>query len=171
MTDKTPVEPTEKKQPPAETIEEEVKARIKQEEALYPDLELNDGSVSSVFIKMCLDANELGDGILYTVLNKDKFIYNVTTKEWLRWAGHHWVIDEHNQYQAAVENIVDRLLEETNLITEKINDAVKEKDDALQSRQVKYRDSLYKRISRRLQWRLKMHLRGRLLLKLRMLLN
>ncbi len=139
---------TESDKTPTEIIEEEVKERLKQEEALYPVLELNNGTISSLFVKMCMDANELGDGILYTVLNRDKFLFNVTTKEWLRWAGHHWMIDEYNQYQAAVENIVDRLLEETAQITEKINEAVKKNDDSLQSKHARYRDSLYKRISR-----------------------
>ena len=134
----------------AESIEEGVKARIEQEEALYPDLSLNDESVSSVFIKQCLDANELGDGILYTVLNKDKFICNVTpnNKEWLRWAGHYWEIDEHNQHMAAVENVVDRLLEETSVITDKINEAIKNKNNSSQTKYTKYRDLIYKRVSR-----------------------
>lgn len=132
-----------------EKIKEEVKERIKQEEALYPDLSLNDeGTLSSVFIKQCLDANELGDGILYTVLNKDKFIFNVSSKEWLRWAGHYWESDDHNQYLAAVENIIDRLLEETEAVTEKVNDAIKRHDDESQSKHTGYRDLIYKRISR-----------------------
>ena len=131
-----------------ESIEEEVISRVKQEEALYPDVSLIEGSISSVFIKMCLDANELGDGILYTVLNRDKYIYNVSSKEWLKWAGHYWEIDEHNQHLAAVENIIDKLLEETGTVTEKINNAVKAGHENQESKYKKYRDDIYKRISR-----------------------
>lgn len=138
---------TESKKTPTETIEEEIKARLEQEEALYPDITLNDGTISSVFVKMCLDAKELGDGILYTVMNKDKFIYNVTSEEWLKWAGHYWEEDDYNQHLAAVENIVDRLLQETSSVTEKINDAVKVKNTEVQSKYSRYRDGLYKRIS------------------------
>src|SRR4030042_5576022 len=132
----------------AEEIRAKVTERIKIEEAMYPDVSLNNGKVDSVFIKMCLDANELGDGVLYTALNKKQFIYNVTADDWMVWNGQYWDYDEHNKHLAAVEIVVDRLLEETTQISEQIDWAIKKKDNSKKSELEALGTSIYKRIAR-----------------------
>lgn len=141
---------TDQDTPPDETaqIEEQIRARLKAEEPLYPDVSRNNGKVASSFVKQCLDANEIGDGLLYTVINKGRFIYNVTNEEWLMWTGHYWGEDQHNQHAAAVENIVDRLLEETTAISEQIDWTVKNNDKEARNKLEDKRESIYKRISR-----------------------
>jgi putative DNA primase/helicase len=73
------------------------------------------------FIKECLDANERGDGVLFTTLNRNYFLFNSSAKdgEWYVWDNHVWKIDEKNKAIDAVERcalayqgIADKLLEE-----------------------------------------------------------
>lgn len=45
------------------------------------------------FLKQCLDANELGDGVLYASLHKNKVIFNASSQSWMRWNGRHWEHD------------------------------------------------------------------------------
>lgn len=132
----------------SEQISREVEDRVKAEIGAYPDSSNNNGQVPSRYVTACLDSNELGDGLLYVAINKDKFIYNVTAKEWMAWGGQYWEYDDHNQAFAAVENVIDRLLEETKDLAEKINDAVKTDDKDLRKKLESQRDKIYKRIEK-----------------------
>lgn len=64
--------------------------------------------ITSEFVMECLDANELGDGMLYAALHKDKFIYAKGAEVWYRWDDHSWIRDEMDQAIAAVENVALR---------------------------------------------------------------
>ena len=48
------------------------------------------------FVRACLHENERGDGILFSSLNCNRYLYNNTPKdgEWYRWADHVWQLDE-----------------------------------------------------------------------------
>jgi putative DNA primase/helicase len=129
-----------------EEIRRDVEKRAATMEAMYPDTGLNNGVVSSEFIKQCLNANNLGDGLLYAAVNKDLFIFNVTEKEWLKWNGQHWEMDRHNQSFAAVENVVSRLLEEANLLGERISWAIKGRKKDMQNQLENRRDFIYTKI-------------------------
>lgn len=45
------------------------------------------------FVLKCLRANELGDGILFAYLFRDRHVYVGQSDEWMYWAGHHWCVD------------------------------------------------------------------------------
>lgn len=63
------------------------------------------------FILGCLDANELGDGILFSTLHQGRFLFDSAVGGdggWLRWAGHHWEIDRERRVTAGVEDCVDQ---------------------------------------------------------------
>lgn len=132
----------------AEAIRRSVEMRINAEAAAYPDGSKNNGKIPSRYVEECMAANELGDGLLYASLLKDRLIYNATSSEWMRWLGHHWKRDIHDGALASVENVVDRLLEETSHITEQINWSIKKKEDDIKARLERYKDRIYKRISR-----------------------
>jgi putative DNA primase/helicase len=72
------------------------------------------------FIRQCLDANVLGDGILYAAIHRGKFIYNKNSEQWLRWAGHHWEHDVMGRHLSAVENVVDKYLDYVETINDEI---------------------------------------------------
>ncbi|MBT3368577.1 MAG: DNA primase, partial [Nitrospina sp.] len=55
----------------------------------------------------CLNANELGDGMLYAALHYGRFVYNYSSSEWLAWRGHYWALDEMNEALASVEKVVN----------------------------------------------------------------
>lgn len=78
------------------------------------------------FVRECLDANYLGDGMLYAYLHKGKFLFSFRTGEWLIWAGHHWQLDITEEAKKAVEDLVPYYLAERERIEEQIREAQKE---------------------------------------------
>jgi putative DNA primase/helicase len=87
-----------------EEIRKKVEARAEEEARQFPTKE-DDNGITSKFIRQCLYANELGDGMLYTAIHKDKFLYVNNTDEWLSWAGHHWQRDIQKESLIAVEDV------------------------------------------------------------------
>jgi len=96
------------------------------------------------FVTECLYANELGDGMLYAALKKGQYVFNKSTDEWLRWAGHHWEIDEMGRAVADVEDVCRRYLDEAQRLVDEIAVANKERAAALTDRQ----KHIYKRVTR-----------------------
>jgi putative DNA primase/helicase len=132
-----------------EQIRRQVEERIKEEALAYPSKSQanGNGKVSSQYLEKCLYSNQLGMGLLYSALLKDKLIYNNSGAEWLRWAGHTWDHDIMQTSYAATEDIVDRLLEEISTLTDRIGWAVK-KDDKTQAKELRSKqDLIYKRIA------------------------
>ena len=140
--------------PDIEAIREQVEARKKKESEL---LASGDGSgrgsggppeITPRFVRDCLYANELGDGMLYAAIHRDIFLYNKSTAEWLCWAGHFWERDIMARSLASVENISQRYLEEASNLVDRIGAAVKNGDkDKMQDMQ-KTQENIYKRVSR-----------------------
>lgn len=121
MKKKTPDANTSKKANRSK-IKKQVDARIKSLSASYPVNKSNGkGKLSSAFIRQCLLANELGDGILFAALNRDKFVYNNSTKEWMSWKEHNWERDIMQMVCAATESVVDRFIEELDQIEKDID--------------------------------------------------
>ena len=96
------------------------------------------------FVTECLYANELGDGMLYAALKKGQYVFNKSTDEWLRWAGHHWEIDEMGRAVADVEDVCRRYLDEAQRLVDEIAVSDKERAAALTDRQ----KHIYKRVTR-----------------------
>lgn len=85
-----------------------VEARIQIERELVPIPEvLSREVITPDFVKACLDYNELGDGILYTALHRDKLVYvkRWDKRPWLTWSGNHWKRDEMGQHMVAVDKV------------------------------------------------------------------
>ena len=62
------------------------------------------------FLKQCLQSNELGDGILYSAIHQDKFIFNASSQQWMRWMGQHWEIDVEERCLGGVEDVSSEYL-------------------------------------------------------------
>jgi putative DNA primase/helicase len=73
--------------------------------------------VPSGFVRDCLLANELGDGELYSALNRGRFIFVASRDRWFRWAGHHWDIDYLHESLMAVEEVARVYIDEAQKVS------------------------------------------------------
>jgi putative DNA primase/helicase len=80
------------------------------------------------FLKSCLDANELGDGILYEVLQKDRYIYNASGSQWMRWTGQHWEPDIEERCLGAAETVATEYLKMLPVIGQKLKTHAADKE-------------------------------------------
>ena len=103
--------------------------------------------VTSTFIDDCLQANNLGDGMLYAHLHQGRYLYAKASQQWYVWQGHHWDLDVMDYSLADVEAVCTAYTNEAMTLSERIANADKEKAKSLRAKQ----DRIYKRI-----W----HLRG-----------
>lgn len=133
-----------------EEIRKEVEERIREEAQAYPETPAKaNGKVTSAFIRQCIDANEVGDGLLYAALLRNEFVYNNTTGEWLVWAGHHWERDIMEKNLAAAETVmVRRLFEEARQLSGEIEQLYKKNDQKTALNRQKTQQNVYKRIFR-----------------------
>ena len=137
-------------------IQAQVEKRVK-EEAAEPeaaqkkkfgggDPRDRDGKITSQFVLECLYANELGDGILFAAIHKDKFLFD--NGAWMSWAGHYWKEDIQGEALSAVEKVAIQYLSEAKNIGDRIDSSIaagdKESTMALQKTQ----GNLYKRAFR-----------------------
>jgi len=75
------------------------------------------GTVDSKFVRECLKAESLGDGLLFAELNKQHYLYHKALKLWLAWKGHHWSIDTMDRaIGEGVERVAARYLQESDVL-------------------------------------------------------
>jgi putative DNA primase/helicase len=91
----------------SENLLKEVQERAEAERQLMEEMEkISSGDIiTSELVRKCLRWNELGDGILYAMANRGKYIYNNTSGEMYRWAGHYWEIDTGQTYLYATHTV------------------------------------------------------------------
>lgn len=121
-----------------ENIAEKVRARVAAESAgsgaggVDPDAGDDDGGgedkIWRLFVQECFRANELGDGVLYNALHRDRYLYVKSMETWLVWKGHFWGIDEMDEAKAAVENVVGEYNKMGDRIRKQIDDAKGQQD-------------------------------------------
>lgn len=98
------------------------------------------------FLKQCLDANELGDGILYSAINNGRFIFNASAQQWMRWSGQHWETDVEDRSLSSVEEAAAKYLTMLDGISARMK---KHSDDAERIRRLKkVQEKVIKRVSR-----------------------
>lgn len=134
-----------------EEIREKVEKRVAAEAEKLPPGDGGDpgpGVASSKFVNECLNANMLGDGMLFSELMNGQYLYNKTSKEWLSWSGHHWRLDIMDNAISAVEKVSQRYLKEAYDIVDSIDKAI-EKGDSTEAAKLKSKQKIiYKRVSR-----------------------
>lgn len=126
-----------------ETPQGTEKPKQAKKELLPPGHPKSNGAIDSLLIKNCLAAGELGDGLMYAAIHRNRFLYNNAAAEWLKWGGHTWQRDQMHEALAAVEDVVDCLLDEAGEISKQIDWAVKKEDSDQQRRLEKFRKSIY----------------------------
>ena len=87
-------------------IQSKVKARTEEERKRLPDPVKDHGEISLSFIRDCLHANELGDGLLFAAVNRDSFIYEPSSGQWFFWNGVVFERDIAGRAAGAMEEVV-----------------------------------------------------------------
>lgn len=108
-------------------IREQVQERVIQEAASVGAAE--EPQITSKLIRDCLFANELGDGILFSILFRNKFLYCQNTQEWFEWSGHAWKRDVMSRVLVAVEDVAKVYLREYDEISSNGSAALAGKPD------------------------------------------
>ncbi|MFW6284125.1 MAG: DNA primase family protein [Desulfosalsimonas sp.] len=131
-----------------DNIRQQVEERIQAEQEASKENDEKQEELSSKFIRECLRANELGDGILYNALHRGRFVFAKSMDTWLVWKGHHWTLDEMDEARAAVENVVIEYLKEAERIKKEIRALRGQKDTETKiKRMEKIQAEIYKRVS------------------------
>ncbi|MBU0680122.1 MAG: DNA primase [Proteobacteria bacterium] len=108
------------------------------------------GGIDSKFVMECLNANELGDGMLYAALHKDQFVFAKNFDCWFAWDKHSWIPDDLDWAVAAVENVALRYAEEVTDLWKNYGEAMAKGDDGKDVAKV-YKakiDAIKQRVSR-----------------------
>jgi putative DNA primase/helicase len=106
------------------------------------------GDVPSEFVQQCLDANYLGDGMLFAYLHKGQYLFNHNTQEWLHWAGHYWALDDEDQVKRSVENLIPHYIKERARLEEQSKEAWREENKGKAKALQKKADKITGRIDR-----------------------
>lgn len=113
----------------AADIRREVQERVEAEARTIPAADGSGDTITPQEITRCLVANELGDGILYARLFRDRFLFNKNAGEWFEWSGHIWRRDIWDRSLAAVEQVAGLYLREYGRTAEHIGALVAAGDD------------------------------------------
>jgi len=123
-------------------VEERVEA---EEKELSGDDEQTESGLTKRYVRHCLRANEVGDGLLYIALMRGRFIYNTSAGEWLHWSGHYWQRDTKDLSGAAVEEVAVEYLKAADGLNEMIKDAESKEERDLAGKLKKLQESYHKR--------------------------
>lgn len=109
------------------------------------------GEITSRFVMECLDAEELGDGLLYAALHHGKYVFAKNFETWYAWDGHSWRRDDMDTAVAAVEEVALRYAEEIAILGQQLAEAMADGSDAGKALQKAIRarmDQVSKRVLR-----------------------
>ena len=105
-----------------------------------------DKKITSEFVLDCLYSNELGDGILFAEIHKNKFLYD--NGVWMSWVEHFWKEDLQGEALSAVEKVAVRYLSEAKNIGDRIDSSIAAGDKDTTMALQKTQGNLYKRAFR-----------------------
>ena len=134
------------------SMAEQVAARVAAEEAELAKAGKGAGgngrgsALGYRFLKECLDANELGDGVLFAAIHKDRYLFNASAQGWLRWNGQHWEVDIEERCLGAVEPVAAAYLSMLPEIGSKLKNWAGDKEKV--ARLKKVQSKVIKRASR-----------------------
>ena len=133
------------------SVREQIKAAVeKRRVAIEQNVVRSNGKIKidSSLIMDCLDCNAMGDGILYAVLHNDKYVYNKSAAEWLRWAGNFWEMDLMELHKGSVDQVCETYLSQLDDLGEKVLWAIKKKDSKLEKKYRAKISSIYTRVKK-----------------------
>lgn len=109
-------------------IRKRVQERVEQELASMPPPE-EAPKITSQLIRDCLFHNAQGDGILYSTLYRNQFLFCKNSREWYEWQGHCWQRDIMDRSLAAVEKVAELYSSELQVIAGEMADLNREDGD------------------------------------------
>jgi putative DNA primase/helicase len=104
--------------------------------------------ITSNFVMECLQAEQLGDGMLFAELLRGQFVFNKITQEWLSWQGHHWEVDLMDKAKMAVETVALRYGQEMTRLRKEIAEASAKEEKDREKFLKDLRDYLNSRVKR-----------------------
>ena len=139
-----------------DVIREQVRDRVRQEEEEAAARgESQDGStepeLTHDFVAECLEANELGDGLIFAHLYRNRHVFVGQAGEWMFFRGHHWHMDDIGEANAAladVEGVAEAYLNTSDHYHQLAIEADKEERKENVNRLKKKRDALRARVVR-----------------------
>lgn len=139
-----------------DTIREQVLARVRQEkEEAAARGESPGGSpppeLTHDLVGEYLYANELGDGLIFATLYRNRHAYVGQAGEWMFWSGHHWQMDDIGDAhlaQADVEGVAEAYQRTSDHYHKLAREAEEEGDKEAAGRLKKKRDDLKSRVAK-----------------------
>jgi putative DNA primase/helicase len=129
-----------------EEIQEMVAERVLAEGSTEVTESSDSIEINSKFISDCIQANELGDALMFIAVNRGKRLYNQTSTEWMRWTGHHWEIDRGSaDALSSIEDVVAHYLQEAKRLVDAI---AKEDNSDSKKKLIDKQKRIYKRVER-----------------------
>jgi len=133
----------------SDDIKKQVEERVKAEQQEVKKETSIKEKLTSKYIRECLNANEFGDGSIYSEIHQGQYLYNKTAGEWLSWTGHHWQRDIMDDSLAAVESVSKVYIDEAMNIAKRIGELSGDKNEEKKvNTLIKTQEAIYKRISR-----------------------
>lgn len=142
--------PDENQKPTEEQIREKI-ARRREEEGTAGGSSDQGPEITPKFVDDCLQTNELGDGLLFSALYRNKHAFVGQAGEWMSWAGHHWKYDIVTTAHAAladVEGVVEEYNDRLTEALKQLGEAAMNEDKAAHKRAEKRVETIRKRINR-----------------------
>ena len=131
-----------KRQPNLQSLDEikvQVAERIREENELLPppaDTPNIQNVINSDMVRQCLENNERGDGILYSQLHRDQFVFVKKLQEWFKFSGHYWESDVYQEHLRVVEKVATTYLEQSDSLQpgiDRLNNKLVEQKYAVKS--------------------------------------
>lgn len=111
-----------------EEYRREMSARVAEE---GPVAKPGEPEIKDSYIERCLVNNELGDGMLFAAMYRNKHVYVGQTGEWMYWDGHHWQledIDKAHHAMADVEGVAQHYARVADAYADRAKEAEEEAD-------------------------------------------
>lgn len=102
--------------------------------------------VHPLFVRECLEAEDLGDATLYKIINRDDVRFNATSGKWMAYTGTRWKEDILGIAEILVEKVADIYLEERSNVLKEIEEL-----EAAGEQAKPYLKSIPKKIVRRVK--------------------
>ncbi len=105
--------------------------------------------ITDAFIQSCYYMNELGDGLLFAYEHSGRYLFNVTSNEWMARTEHHWDVDTLGNARGAVDSVAQHFIQMATKTTQKIAKAVEDGEPTKTIKKLQdFQVGLFKRASR-----------------------
>lgn len=105
-------------------------------------MSLTPHAIESGFVLDCIQAEELGSGMMFAAMFRDLFVFSHASQEWFIWRGHFWERDCDGAALAAVDLVAQRVAEEAIPIEARIEEHREAKNEYMRKAAEKERKKI-----------------------------